>query len=200
MKYKKNGFTLIELLAVIIVLAIVTLLAVQAILPQVDKAKKNAFVVEVNNAIDAAQLWYSNIVLEGGADVSAVSNGVVYCVKISTLINEGYFDASSGKTYSGYIKLGIYNDKEPGYSIAMSDGKFITRTSSTSTSAVSAQHKGKITNESANSKTAPTVVECQVADGYCTGITFKTKNVSESCSNSFDYDSSVEDTTKPNCS
>ena len=42
-KRKKNGFTLVELLAVIVILAVVILIAVTAVLPRMNKAKKNSF-------------------------------------------------------------------------------------------------------------------------------------------------------------
>jgi len=39
----KKGFTLVELLAVIVVLAILILIAVTAVLPQIEKSRKNSF-------------------------------------------------------------------------------------------------------------------------------------------------------------
>jgi len=50
----KKGFTLIELLAVIVVLAIVTVIATQSILPYMANAGRDAFVTEANLAIDGA--------------------------------------------------------------------------------------------------------------------------------------------------
>ena len=51
-----RGFTLIELLAVIVVLAIIMLIAVNAVLPQMEKARRSSFAIEANGAIQAAHL------------------------------------------------------------------------------------------------------------------------------------------------
>ena len=116
MEINRKGFTLIELLAVIIVLAVVTLLAVQAILPQVDKARKNAFVVEVNNAIEAAKQWYGIQVLEGTGQT---------CVSITTLKNEHYFEVSD-TGYNGTVTVLIDSTTKvvTGYKISMTNGSY----------------------------------------------------------------------------
>ena len=116
----KKGFTLIELLAVIIVLAVVTLLAVQAILPQVDKARKNAFVVEVNHAIEAAKQWYGTQELENPTSVA----GTCACVTIGTL-QGGYFETSNTEDYKGFVK--IQKNDSTGvmtYTISMTNGSY----------------------------------------------------------------------------
>ncbi len=158
--YKSNkGFTLIELLAVIIVLAVVTLLAVQAILPQVDKAKKNAFAVEANNAIDAAKQWYAEAAISGTtltkktSSCSSTTYSACYCVKIKTLIDNGFFEGDNNKHY-GYavILLKKANDSAV-YQIVMTDGVYTTRASgnaATKTDA-SALHTGKISTDKVNS-------------------------------------------------
>lgn len=55
----RHGFTLIELIAVIVVVAIIVLIATNGILPQVRKARENAFIDEVYNYMKAAN--YQNI-------------------------------------------------------------------------------------------------------------------------------------------
>ena len=54
-KLNNKGFTLVELLAVIVVLAVVMVLATTTVLPYMTKSTKNAFAIEANGAIDAAQ-------------------------------------------------------------------------------------------------------------------------------------------------
>ena len=50
---KKNGFTLVELLAVIVVLAILMLVAVQNIFPMIANARANSFISTVENIRDS---------------------------------------------------------------------------------------------------------------------------------------------------
>ena len=129
----KKGFTLIELLAVIIVLAVVTLLAVQAVLPQVEKARKNVFVVESNHAIDAAKQWYGEKKLINGESNT--------CIIISKLISDGYFEVSDSSKYAGYVKIQFdANGVVTGYTIMMSNGTYETKTA----------HTGKIKTSEVN--------------------------------------------------
>ena len=59
MKNKNNkGFTLVELLAVIVILAVIILIAVNAIIPQMNKARKNSFIDEVAVYVQAAEKAY----------------------------------------------------------------------------------------------------------------------------------------------
>ncbi len=142
MRINKKGFTLIELLAVIIVLAVVTLLAVQAILPQVDKARKNAFVVEANNAIEAAKQYYGTQELENPEAVS----GECVCIPIATLKNSGYYETSG--TYSGCVKIKKENGIVKDYYIELDNRSYKT----------SSIHKGKITTADANKSSDAAVV------------------------------------------
>lgn len=111
-RFNKKGFTLIELLAVIVVLAIIMLLAVQAVLPQMEKARKNAFVVEANAAIEAAQ----NLVLTkqvADSDFTISKN----CVSIETLKNYGYYETNGKDQYTGYVEISRdgSSDNKAGY-------------------------------------------------------------------------------------
>ncbi len=51
----KKGFTLIELLAIILILAIIALIAVPTVSKIIKVAKDNAFIIEAQNYIDAAE-------------------------------------------------------------------------------------------------------------------------------------------------
>jgi type IV pilus assembly protein PilA len=57
-KLNKKGFTLIELLAVIVVLAILMLVAVQNIFPMIANTRANSFISTVENIRDAANNKY----------------------------------------------------------------------------------------------------------------------------------------------
>ena len=55
---KKNGFTLVEILAVIIILAVITLITVPIITNAVKSARKGSFKVSAQNIIKAADKYY----------------------------------------------------------------------------------------------------------------------------------------------
>ena len=65
-KSNKKGFTLIELLAVIIILAIIALIAVPTIMTIIDNSKKSAAADSTYGVMSAAELWYSNYLLQSG--------------------------------------------------------------------------------------------------------------------------------------
>ena len=104
-----RGFTLIELLAVIVVLAIIILIAVNAVLPQMDKARRNALAIEANSAIQAAQSYYTSGQLMGG-DSLPTQDGSWKCIEIDKLIDNGFYDADKDN-YDGlvYVKKGKTN-------------------------------------------------------------------------------------------
>lgn len=56
---KKKGFTLIELLAVIVIIAIISLIATPIVLNLIDSAKKGAFERSVEGVVRSANLFYA---------------------------------------------------------------------------------------------------------------------------------------------
>lgn len=128
--YDKRGFTLVELLAVIVVLAVVMLIAINSILPQIDKARKNAFGIEALSFADAAEQY----VLENQLTNSdfVIAPGAEKCIKASTLIGKGLLDMDDTK-YGGYVEIsrnteGLYQYtvnlyKSNGFYIEGHDGK-----------------------------------------------------------------------------
>ena len=96
----KHGFTLVELLAVIVVLAIVMLVAVQSVLPQMEKARRQTLALDAQTAIEAANTYFMNLSLSTGKGFPSANNGK-NCVDIATLINTGYFSVK-GK-YEGRV-------------------------------------------------------------------------------------------------
>lgn len=93
----KKGFTLIELLAVIVVLAIVMVLAITTVLPLMNSTQENAFILEANNARDAA----SNVItlininqvgdfnLTEGVDYQVNNDRTKYCFSLKKLAETG---------------------------------------------------------------------------------------------------------------
>ena len=98
-----HGFTLVELLAVIVVLAIVMLVAVQSVLPQMEKARRRTLALDAQTAIEAANTYFMNNSLsdptKGFPTSTGESNG--RCVAVKTLIDNAYF--STKGNYDGSV-------------------------------------------------------------------------------------------------
>ncbi len=116
-----RGFTLVELLAVIVVLAIVMLLAVQAVFPQMIKARKNAFAIEANAAIDAATSYYMTASL-----TENLSIGTGLCIDIQYLIDQNQFDADRTK-YKGWVMIESNNSGGYVYTVTMTNGQYYVK-------------------------------------------------------------------------
>ena len=104
-----RGFTLVELLAVIVVLAIIMLIAVNAVLPRMNSAREQAFAIEANALMEAAQTYVFNESLSTlGAlkDCGTVSN---YTGKV--LLEQ---DGSTYK-YKVYLQNGQFMVKGIGF-------------------------------------------------------------------------------------
>jgi len=59
-KLNKKGFTLVELLSVIVILSVVVLIATNAVVPMMSKAKKQVLATEANKFMGAAKSLYVN--------------------------------------------------------------------------------------------------------------------------------------------
>lgn len=102
-RINKKGFTLVELLAVIVVLAIVMLIAVSAVLPQMEKARRQTLALEAHTAIESAQTYFMSKSVSGkSGEGLPAKGGATNCVTISELINDGQFTTRSG-TYDGKV-------------------------------------------------------------------------------------------------
>ena len=119
----KNGFTLIELLAVIVVLAIVTVIATQSILPYMSNARPDAFGIEatyvMKSAEDAATLHNLNKVKLKNNTASCKKDKVL-CFTIAELINLGLYDGDS-ETYKGKVLIDFSNT-EVDYTLYLQKG------------------------------------------------------------------------------
>ena len=105
-KLNNKGFTLVELLAVIVILAVVILIAVTAVLPRLEKARKNSFKDEAMILVKAAQEAYVVTSSESATGVGTT------CFTVATLTNatSGYVELKGGKTYVGKIVLNSSGD------------------------------------------------------------------------------------------
>ena len=96
----KHGFKLVELLEVIVVLAIVMLVAVQSVLPQMEKARRQTLALDAQTAIEAANTYFMNESLSTGKGFPSAEGGK-NCVSISNLIEKGYFSVKG--SYDGKV-------------------------------------------------------------------------------------------------
>ena len=117
-RLNKKGFTLIELLAVIVVLAILMLVAVQNIFPMIANARANSFISTVENIRDSANNKYMSDML------TTISRGEK-CYTVAQLVKQSYVSVDQnniigavcvqeGTSGNSQYKLLIY-DKANGY-------------------------------------------------------------------------------------
>ena len=117
----KKGFTLIELLAVIVVLAIVTVIASSSILPYMSNAGRDAFASEANIAIDGASNAMNLIQLGSIAStnykLTENADGTkTYCFTLQNLKDVSLWDKDDS-TYAGKVVVTV---PESGYSYTYS--------------------------------------------------------------------------------
>lgn len=135
----KKGFTLIELLAVIVVLAIVTVIATQSILPLMSNAGRDAFASEANMALQSAADAVSLVSL-GSADsdhyteiVDNSNNVTGYCFTLQNLKDLGFFDKDLGDAstpdYEGTVVVELGNTNSYTYKVEMHNEDYYVKTS-----------------------------------------------------------------------
>ena len=115
-RLNKKGFTLVELLAVIVVLAVLVLIATTAVVPRMNRARKEAFKTEVSTIYNAALEYFA---------MSELTATPATCADYSKLVP----DYLAAKGLSGYqIKIKKAEDNngniiENKYDITIDDGK-----------------------------------------------------------------------------
>ena len=131
----KKGFTLIELLAVIVVLAIVTIIATQSILPFMDNAGRDSFASEANLALDAASDAMSLISIGSITDnykytpAATTDNAGTYCFTLDNLKNLGIW-TKDDDSYEGSVLVTVPTDNAAyTYSIHMHSAEYYVKTS-----------------------------------------------------------------------
>lgn len=97
----KKGFTLVELLAVIVILAVIILIAINAVLPQMAKARKNSFADEVMNYAKAAETKYVSDNADEEATDGDITTGVCYMLKNL----HGEYVTKNDSSYTGIVVL-----------------------------------------------------------------------------------------------
>ena len=106
-KLNKNGFTLVELLAVIVILAVVILVAVNNVIPQMNKAKAGAFKTEALSFLDGAEQYYTSQQMTNGKFNEDGKDGV----SVKYLVTNKYVKSADIDKYEGCIKYDAGTDK-----------------------------------------------------------------------------------------
>ena len=135
-KLNKKGFTLIELLAVIVILAVVLGIAIPAVSQYITKSRKNGYVDNLLQFIDAARKGATL-----GDDYSLpVDNNHATVVKFSTLaiaLEKGGKNSSYGNpwelegSFVVIVNSNTADSPKYDYYVVASDGKYVTGVSST---------------------------------------------------------------------
>ena len=130
-KLNKKGFTLIELLAVIVILAVVLGIAIPAVSQYITKSRKNGYVDNLLQFIDAARKGATL----GDEYSLPIDSGDATIVKFSTLskaLEKGGSNSSYGnewKTEGSYVIIvnaGSADSPRYNYYVTASDGKYVT--------------------------------------------------------------------------
>ena len=119
-----KGFTLIELLAVIVVLAIVTVIATQSILPFMSSARIDAFAIEATSVINSSEdaLSFYNlgkVKLDG--NTNSCRSGNVVCFTVAELIDLGLYEGDKD-VYKGKVLIDVTNSAVPSYTLYLQKG------------------------------------------------------------------------------
>lgn len=156
----KKGFTLVELLAVIVILAVIILIAINAVLPQMAKARKNGFADEVMNYAKAAETRYVAENAEDDADVTPgnITTGICYTLKDL----HGEYVSKNDGSYEGIVvikKRGNTNlfDKY----VYLASNKYVFNSTATGVTLNDETALGKISGSKVN-------------EGNANNLTFKT--------------------------
>jgi len=125
----KKGFTLIELLAVIVVLAIVTVIATRSVLPFMANAGRDAFASEANIAKDSAANAMALISI-GSIDEENYTKeaGGKYCFTLANLKTLGLFEKDDD-TYVGTVTVTPSGNSYT-YAVSMKNEKYYVNTTS----------------------------------------------------------------------
>ena len=105
MKKNQKGFTLVELLAVIVILAVIILIAINAVLPQMTKARKNSFADEVMNYAKAAETKYVSDSQDDEAQVGNITEGICYNLKTPNYGLHGEYVSKNDDSYTGIVVI-----------------------------------------------------------------------------------------------
>jgi len=152
MKNNNKGFTLVELLAVIVILAVIILIAVNAIIPQMNKARKNSVFDEALTVAKAAETYYVAENVDGSGISTEIQSGAstsagAMCVTIETL-KDGYIKKNSSNFTGVVVLTESANGDDAVATVYLTNGKYYV-----------------------NGKTQANITKSDVASGGATNLT-----------------------------
>ena len=122
----KKGFTIVEILVVVVILAVVGLVIMMSIIPQIEQNAKDSFISDIKLYLQASTKEITDSKIEGEEFTSK-------CISIADL-NKKDVGVVDKKSYMGYIVTTLdVEDKTVVYNIAITNKRFYTynRTDST---------------------------------------------------------------------
>lgn len=180
MKGNKKGFTLIELLAVIVVLAIVSVLGASIILPALADARKNAFVSEANNFLEAASDGISLIQVGSITNAELTAAGSDYKMNITKDADGKETKRDYCFTLNGLIKLGLFDKKlDSSGKVPNYNGKVEVTVNAGSKQYI---YKTTFSNKDFYVSNVTGNIASDNVTEYATGETFASKSLSDTCS------------------
>ena len=108
-RLNKKGFTLVELLAVIVVLAVVMLIAVNAVIPQMNRSRKQAFITEATTVLGGAETYFM---------YHEMTSGAATCVDVQDALIGEYVEEKGKADYDGVVMV----DANGKYTIHLTNG------------------------------------------------------------------------------
>ena len=125
---KKNGFTLVEILAVIVILGVISTIAMTAVIPKINNAKKDTFIVNAKNILNTAEKHFVHIqtLNELPTKKNESVEGITYAFNVlsgaNVLYTAYYMDIKNmgglmtiDEDYDGYVFFADYEDKVISY-------------------------------------------------------------------------------------
>ena len=112
----KKGFAIVEILVIVVILAVVGLIIMMSVIPQIEQNAKESFLTDSKLYIQAATKHFSDIKI----DEENFTGG---CVSISDL-NKTDVGVVDKKNYSGYISLALDEDNNIIYNISITNKRF----------------------------------------------------------------------------
>jgi len=128
----KKGFTLVELLAVIVVLAILILIAVTAVLPQIEKSRKNSF-------YDEALIYKREAEKAFLAENIGEPETLTTCFQVNQadntstssdyILNDNYVKKNGATAYHGKVEFNANGDVT---TFVLTNGKYVIKSTTIS--------------------------------------------------------------------
>ena len=124
-KNNKKGFTLVEILVVTVILVVIILLATNAFFPLTQKAKKKAFISEIETYVKGAEVYYQIKDLNSSLEECETIDGDLVCsIDINSLEGEFVKKTDVKNEYNGCVSFKVEGTNVYDKKVSMSNGAF----------------------------------------------------------------------------